>query len=173
MLSYITSKRITIVAVIVIMASGVILAGCAKLPDKLVSPTLKIESAVKDNKEAYKLMLSTGLQNENSDTALLNVKGNIVFSDNESSGTSILSIPFEIPVILPFDTGIIEIEKFYTEAEIMPLVNIMGADKEKLQTEKGLERSLTDDKNVALELKDYQKKDILDLLKEKVNEKNK
>ncbi|MBN2160641.1 MAG: hypothetical protein JW807_14730 [Spirochaetes bacterium] len=172
MTTHIATKRITIVTVISIMASCVIELSCAKLPEKLISPTLKIETSVKDNKEAYKLMLSTGLHNENSDTALVDVKGNIVFTDPADSGGRVLSFPFELPVILPFDTGIIEIEKLFSEEEIMPLVNLMGADKEKLQNDGGLERSLTDDKNVALELTDYQKKSILDLLKEKVNEKN-
>lgn len=170
---YNASMRITIAAATSILATGLILTGCAKIPEKLVSPTLKIEPTVKDNSEAYKLLLSTGIQNENSDTALLNVKGNIVFSDPGNSGSRVLVLPFELPVILPFDTGIIEIEKLYTEGEIMPLVNLMGADKEKLQNDRGLERSLTDDTSVALELADYQKKSILDVLKEKVNEKDK
>src|SRR4030042_57578 len=112
---------LSIRSIIVALASGVILVGCAKIPDRLVSPMIKIEPAVVENKEAYKIMVSTGIQNENSDVALVNVKGNINFYDHRSDGTALLSVPFDFLIVLPFDTGIIEIEKFYSENEIMPL----------------------------------------------------
>jgi hypothetical protein len=156
-------------AVVSIVASGLIFAGCAKIPDKLVTPTLKIEPLVKDNKEMYKMMLSTGIQNENSDVAILNVKGTIFFSD---TGSRVLTVPFTIPVVLPFDTGIIEIEKTYAENEIMPLVTLLGSDKEKLLNDKVLERSFMDDKTIGFKLTGFEKKNILVVLKEKLNEKN-
>ncbi len=156
-------------ALIVILGSGLIFIGCAKMPAKLVSPTLKIEPVVKDNKELFKLTLSTGIQNENSDTAFIDMKGLIFFSD---AGTHVLTIPFHLPVVLPFDTGIIEAEKTYSESEIMPLVTLFGSDKEKLLNEKVLERSFVDEKNIGFELTGCEKKNILDVLKDKVNEKN-
>jgi hypothetical protein len=155
--------------VLVLAVSSLILIGCTKLPDKLITPTLKIETIVKDNKEMYKMMLSTGIQNENSNVALLNVKGTIFFSD---AGSRILSLPFTIPVMLPFDTGIIEIEKIYTENEIMPLVALLGSDKEKLQKDKVIERSFMDEKTIGFEFTGYEKKNILDILRDKLNEKN-
>ena len=156
-------------ALIPVLMGALVLSGCAKMPEKLVSPTMKIEPVVKDNKELYKLMVSTGIQNENSDTAFVDMKGSVVFLDGK---TRVLAIPFTLPVILPFDTGIIEAEKTYTESEIMPLVTLFGSDKEKLMNEKVLERSFIDEKNITFELTEYGKKNILDLLKDKVNEKN-
>jgi hypothetical protein len=155
-----------------VLASLVFMTGCAKVPDKLVSPTLKIEMVVADNKEVFKLTLSTGIQNENSDVALTALKGRIVFYDSGKKGAPVMSLPFELPVILPFETGIIEIEKTYTENEIMPLVMAMGSDKEKLLADRGLERTFMDDKGIGLELISYNKEDILDILKGKLNEKN-
>ncbi len=152
---------------ILLVSAGVI--GCAKMPEKLVSPTFKIEPVIKDNRELFKLTLNTGLQNENSDTAFLDMKGLIVFKDADKR---ILAIPFRLPVILPFDTGIIEAEKTCTESEIMPLVVLFGSDREKLMNDKVLDRSFIDEKNIGFELTGYEKKNILDLLKEKVNEKN-
>lgn len=143
--------------------------GCAKVPEKLVSPTLKIEPVIKDGKELFRLMVSTGIQNENSSTAFLNMKGTICFKDE---GSCVLSVPFQLPVILPFDTGIIEVDKTYPENEIMPLIILLGSDKEKLINEKVLERSYIEEKNIGLTISGYEKKNILDLLKEKVNEKN-
>jgi hypothetical protein len=159
-------------AVIVILSSCLIVTGCAKLPDKLVTPTLKIETAMKDNQPVYKLLVNTGIQNENSDTALINVKGNIFFLDAGKAEKKVMTIPFELPIILPFDTGIIELEKTYTEKEIEPLLALMGSNKDKLQSDKNLERSFVDDKNIGFELTAYGKKNILDVLREKVNEKN-
>ena len=152
-----------------VAASGLIFIGCAKIPDKLVTPTLKIETVVKDNKEMYKMMLSAGIQNENSDVALINMKGTIFFSD---AGSRILTLPFAIPIVLPFDTGIIEVENVYTEKEIMPLVALLGSDKEKLVKDRGIERSFMEDKNIGFEMTGYEKKNILDILRDKLNEKN-
>lgn len=156
-------------ALTVILGSALVCIGCAKIPEKLVSPTLKIDPVVKDNKELYKLMVSTGIQNENNDTAFINMSGLIVFKDG---GNRVMTVPFNLPIVLPFDTGIIEAEKTCTESEIMPLVVLLGSDKEKLLNEKGLERSFIDEKIIGLELAGYEKKSILNVLKEKVNEKN-
>lgn len=161
-------KSIT-TAMIAILGAGLVFIGCAKMPEKLVSPTLKIEPAVKDNKELFKLSLSTGIQNENSDTAFVDMKGLIVFKDG---GTRVLTVPFHLPIVLPFDTGIIEAEKTFSESEIMPLVILLGSDKEKLLNEKVLERSFIEEKNIGFELTGCEKKNILDVLKDKVNEKN-
>jgi hypothetical protein len=157
----------------VVFAVCLAAVGCAKMPEKLVTPTLRIEPAVVDNKEAYKLELNTGLQNENSGTALLNVKGAVFFKDAGSASHRVMTLPFEIPAILPFDTGLISIEKTFSESEIMPLVNLLGSDKEKLSADKALERAFTDDATLGFEITGYQKKDIIELLKERLNEKNK
>ncbi len=156
-------------ALIAILGTGVVFIGCAKMPEKLVSPTLKIEPVIQDNKELFKLSLSTGIQNENSDTAFVDMKGLIVFKDGK---TRVLTVPFHLPIVLPFDTGIIEAEKTFTESEVMPLVVLLGSDREKLLNEKVLERSFIDEKNIGLELTGCEKKNILDVLKDKVNENN-
>ncbi len=164
--------------IVTLKSSAVVLAvclaatGCAKIPEKLVSPTLKIEPAVVDNKDAYRLTLNTGLQNENNSTALLDVKGSVYFRDAGSKTVRVLTLPFEVPVILPFDIGLIDIEKTFSENEIMPLVKMLGSDRERLQSEKVLERTFMDDTGIGYEITGYTKKDIIDLLKERLNEKN-
>jgi len=164
--------------IISLKASAVVLAvclaatGCAKLPEKLVSPMLKIEPALVDNREMYRLTLNTGLQNENNSTALLDVKGSVYFKAAGSKSPRVMTLPFVVPVILPFDTGLIDIEKTFAENEIMPLVKLLGSDREKLQSEKLLERTFMDDSTIGFEINGYAKKDIIDLLKERLNEKN-
>lgn len=165
--------------IVPIQASAVAIAfclfatGCAKLPEKLVSPTLKIEPVVVDNKESYKLTLTTGLQNENSSTALVNVKGVVFFNEAGKKSARVLPLPFEVPVLLPFDTGLIDIEKTFPENEIMPLVKLLGSDMERLRSEKGLERTFMEDNSIGFEITSYARKDIVELLKERLNEKNK
>jgi len=156
-----------------IIAACMAVTGCAKLPEKLVSPTLKIEPAVVDSKEGYKLTLNTGLQNENSGYALIDVKGDVFFKDAGGRSRQVLALPFEVPVILPFDTGLIDIEKTLPENEAVPLLNLLGSDREKLNADKVLERTFTDDSTIGFEITSYKKKDIIELLKERLNEKNK
>jgi hypothetical protein len=157
----------------VVVAVCLTAIGCARLPEKLVSPTLKIETTIVDNKEAYRLTLNTGLQNENNGTALLNVKGIVFFRDSASKSPRVMTLPFEVPVILPFDTGLVDIEKTFSGNEIMPLLNLLGSDREKMQAEKTLERSFMDDGTVGFEITAYDKKDIIKLLEDSLNEKNK
>jgi hypothetical protein len=156
-------------AMVGLMVIALYLTGCAKVPDTLITPNLSIETR---NGEEYTLSLSAGLQNENSDIAFLNMKGDVIFYDPDRSGDTVLAVPFELPVVLPFDTGIIEVQKTYSEKEIMPLVNLMGSDREKLLSEKILERTFIEKNKIGLELSEYQKKKILDLLKDKIHEKN-
>jgi hypothetical protein len=165
-------KKSGMMAVVCLAVSGLFLAGCAKVPEKLISPTLKIEPVMENNKPMYKMMLSAGIQNENNDVAFVNVKGTLFFTDPGKSDTRVFTVPFELPVILPFDTGIIELEKSYTEGEIMPLLRALGSNREKLANDKVLERSFTDARAIGFELNGYEKMNILDVLKEKMNEKN-
>lgn len=162
----VTKQGTVLIALIVIALS---LAGCTKVPDRLITPTLAIEA---QGSAVYTLSLSAGLQNENSDIALLDVKGNVVFYDPDRSGATVLAVPFELPVILPFDTGIIEVQKTYSEKEIIPLVTLLGSDREKLMHEKSMERTFIEKNKIGIELSGYQKRKILDLLKDKVHEKN-
>jgi hypothetical protein len=154
-----------------LLSTCLLVAGCVKIPDKLESPVIKIEPVIQDNKEVYRLRFSAGIQNDNSSTALLDVKGAVSFVDPEG-GNRILSIPFEIPAILPFETGVIESAMVYPENEIMPLVNLLGSDREKLMKNKGLERSFFDDKIVKMKISDYRTEGILTLLGNKLNEKH-
>jgi hypothetical protein len=162
---------VTMKAAAVVLAVCLAATGCAKLPGKLVSPALKIEPAVVNNTEAYRLILNTGLKNENSNTALLDVKGIVFFLKDGSKSDRVLTLPFVVPVILPFDTGLIDIEKTFTEKEIVPLVKLLGSDMEKLKSEKVLDHMFMEDKSIGFEITGYAKKDIIDLLKEHVNEK--
>ena len=155
-----------------ILSACLILFGCAKIPDKLLSPTIKIEPEIKDNREVYNLKLNAGILNDNSDIALMDVKGAVVLTAPEEREGQKISFAFEIPVILPFETGVIEIQRVYPENEIMPIVLLLGSDKEKLINEKGLERSLMDDKSVRLEISGCKKESILTILKRKPDEKN-
>src|SRR5208337_4253465 len=133
------------------LTAGIIFTGCIKIPDKLMTPTIKIEPIIKDNKEFYSMKLSAGISNENSDIVLMDVKGVVVFYDQNGESQRII-LPFKLSAIFPFETGMIEINKVYSESEIMPLVILLGSDKEKILNEKGMERSLLDDKKATLEI---------------------
>ena len=166
-----TMKFFTMLTVWMLSAC-LIFSGCAKIPDKLLSPTIKIEPMIKDNKEVYNLKLNAGIQNDNSDIALRDVRGAVVLYDPASKETQRITFQFEIPLILPFETGVIEIQNVYSENEIMPIVILLGSDKEKLINDKGMERSILDDKKVKLDISGYKKESILDILKRKPDEKN-
>ena len=68
-------------------------ASCAKIPEKVQSPSLKIDIETRDGAEVYSVRFSGGIANENSSTALGDVKGSVVIRDPESKGVFSISLP--------------------------------------------------------------------------------
>jgi len=113
------------------------------------------------------LKFSGGIKNENNETVFTGVKGTIAFIEPES-GKQVLSLPFSLPVILPFDTGVIDIKKEYSEQEITPLIALLGLNKTELIKEKSTSSMFIDEKKVKIATLDYTKKNIISIIKEKV-----
>jgi len=141
--------------------------GCAKAPERIDSPGLKIDFLTEDNKETFALRFSGGIKNVNTDSAFTDFKGQAVFLDPEKGGP-VRVLDFTIPVVLPFDSSIIDVKAVLKQEEIMPLVKLLGIDIEKLKKEKSVEKFDIDERNIGLRNISFNKKCIIDLLKDKV-----
>jgi hypothetical protein len=145
-----------------------IITGCAKIPDKCMKPTVEIAAKEEGDGNIYLLQFTSKILNENSDVALQDVTGYIYFKKNEKDDKPVFTIPFEIPIILPFGDGNIIEQREYPLEEIAPLVDLLGGDTEKLAIDRGMESTNVYPNNIELKIESYKKKDILDLLKDKV-----
>ncbi len=156
-------KRYILIALVL-----TVITGCAKVPDEVLSPSIRVESTVTEDREVYTLNFSGGIPNENKDVVLSNVKGDVVLFDPAQKNGRSVRLSFEIPVILPFDTGIIDIHRDFSEKEILSLVDILNIDREEFFENRGIDNLYIDEKNIVLDDLDYRKENIITVLKRKV-----
>ena len=157
---------------LLLFLSVVTAIGCAKKPDKIKSPSLKIDIILEGNKEEYVVKFTGGILNENSSVALKDIKGAIDFVDPDKGSETVASIPFELDIILPMSMGIVDLEKKFDENGIKPIIELFNLDREELVKNRGSEGIFIDDKYMRLDIASYKKEDIVTLLKGKIDEKN-
>lgn len=138
---------------------------CAKTPEKVLSPSVKA-AVVQGEDKSWSVYFTGGIKNENDSTAFINVEGSVVLVND--SGGEVVSIPFKIPAILPFETGIIK-EKIDIKGDTAGKVfNMLSVSPDKLGTPDEPGNRFLEDKNVKLDSIIFQKKDIVKLLGEKI-----
>ncbi len=148
-----------------ILAAIALITSCAKTPEKILSPSIKAE-VVQVSEKSFVIYFTGGLKNENDSTAFVNVEGTaLIISD---TGEKLLTIPFRIPAILPFETGVIK-EKIDVRGETAEkIMNMFSVSVEKLGTPDEPGNRFIEDKNIKLVSLKFDTKNIVRLLKEKV-----
>lgn len=154
-------KKIVLLSAAVLMFSS-----CAKIPQEVVSPAISVNAVKGEEAGMVNLNFTGGLKNINDSTVFLNVKGEIAVMD--SSENIVLTVPFELPSVLPFETGIIQEEISATREEITPLLKDSGIDTEKFFKNYESENFFPDDNKVILKKLSLEKKGIVEILEGKI-----
>ncbi|HRX46243.1 MAG TPA: hypothetical protein P5120_01890 [Spirochaetota bacterium] len=150
---------------ILLLAAFSLVTSCAKTPERVISPSVKA-SVVQGEEKSWSIFFTGGIKNENDSTAFINIEGNILLVND--SGEKIASVPFKIPAILPFETGVIK-EKIDIKGETAEKVfSMLSVSPDKLGTPDEPGNRFLEDKNVKLDSIKFEKKDIVKLLGEKV-----
>jgi hypothetical protein len=152
--------------IVLLSAAVLIFSSCAKIPQEIVSPAISVKAVKGEKAEMVNLNFTGGLKNENDSTVFLNVKGEIAVMD--SSENILLTVPFELPSVLPFETGIIQKEISATREEITPLLKESGIDTEKFFKNYGSENFFPDDNKIVLKKLSLEKKGIVEILEGKI-----
>jgi hypothetical protein len=156
--------------IIFAMALSLLFSGCIKKPDKLLSPSARIDITIEENKEIYNLTVTAGILNENHSKAVIDYSANMILKDSASS--VLLQFPVKAKSILPFETFYIDAVKKMNEQEAMKIVDALSLNREDLIKSKTASTLFIDEKNIELTEISYKTSDIVDLLKGKKNEKN-
>lgn len=151
---------------VLLCAAVLIFSSCAKIPQEVVSPAISVKAVKGGEAEMVNLNFTGGIKNENDSTVFLNVKGEIAVMDRSSN--VLLTVPFELPSVLPFETGIIQEELSGTKEKIAPLLNEAGIDTEKFFKTGESENFFPDDNKIVLKKLSLEKKGIVEILEEKV-----
>ena len=152
----------TFYAKIIIFLSLLLLISCAKKPDAPLHPAVIITA----DQDIFQVNFNCGVANENESTAFTNLKGYIHIKDN--AGSTLLEIPFDVPVLLPFATVNINETIELPEDVITPFLNLLNIDKEKLKSGGNAEKKYIDEKNIEFKNLNFEKNDIVELLRGKI-----
>jgi len=141
------------------------LSSCAKIPEEIVSPAFSFKPAGSDEPGVVSINFTGGLKNANDSTVFLNVKGEVAVMDNAKN--ILLKIPFSLPSILPFETGIIQTEISIKSEEAIPLFFEFGIDADNFFASREPQNFLPDDEKVVLKNFSLEKKGIVEILEGK------
>lgn len=153
-----------------ILITGI--TSCAKKPETLLSPSVKINVEKNGDKKTFVVYFTCGIKNENDSTAFINVEGSVEIKNKNRS--AILSIPFKVPEILPFETGIVQERIELKSEQVTPLLELLSIQIDKLDSGEEQGNRFIEEQNIAIKKINLEKKDIIELLRSKINnEKNK
>jgi len=139
-----------------------LLISCAKKPDEPLHPYVIITT----DQNIFLVNFTCGVVNTNVNTAFTNIEGVINIKNN--TGASLLEIPFDIPVILPFATASINETVELSEEAITPLLTLFNIDKDKLKSDENIGKKYIDEKNIEFKNLNLEKNDIIELLRGKI-----
>ena len=152
--------------IICITAVAVMFSACAKIPQEIISPSLSLKAGAADEAGMVSLNFTGGLKNENDSTVFLNVKGEVAVMDSKNN--PILIVPFTLPSILPFETGIVQVRVVKERGELEPLMKEMGIDFEGLEKNGEPANRFPDENKIVLKNLSLEKKGIVEILKGKI-----
>jgi len=164
-----TSKKFFRLFIILILLA---FSGCIKKPEKVFSPSIKIDVVSEKNDKKYMISFTGGIKNRNSDTVFMDFKSSIKLVDPDRGGSEIIKLYFTLDRILPFSTGIIETRNELSPDQLQSVLTVFGFSREKLDADKSISRNFIDQKFFILNIDDYKTEDIVKILKGKTDEKN-
>ena len=151
---------------VIILALLLMLTSCAKIPESPLSPSVKINTEKKGEEKIFAVNFTCGLKNENDSTAFINTDGVIEIKNN--AGAAVLSIPFKTPLILPYETGVIQERIELNENQVTPLLDLLVIKKEQLDSGEESGNRFIEDSNISIKKLSLEKKDIIELLRSKL-----
>jgi len=142
------------------------LTACAKRPEAPLSPSVKIAIEKKGDAKVFVVNFSCGLKNENDSMAFTGIDG--IFVIKNSSSSVVLTVPFKMDVILPFETAIIQEAIVLTPDQITPLLDLLSIKKDQLESGDEPGSRFIEDQNISINKLEMGKTDIIDLLRSKL-----
>lgn len=150
---------------VAVLSVFLLFTACAKKPEKVLSPSIKIGIEKRGTENVYIADFTCSLKNENDSTAFVNASGTIYIKDN--SGKAVLTVPFTVKTILPFEAGVVLQRIELRENEAAPLMQFLSMSADKLISKEDTGARPLEDNNIELSGLRLEKKDIIDLLKGK------
>lgn len=115
---------------IIIYALLISIIGCSRVPERLYNPTAVVRAEILDDQTTYTVYLKGIVLNDSDERIYKNIKGSITIRSGERN---LLTLPFEMEQLLPFQKLEITAEKKTSEHEISPLLSLLRISPEQLR----------------------------------------
>ncbi len=145
------------------------ICGCSRIPNKINNPKVVFKSEIKENDVFYTILIKGTLANENPETVIKDIKGEIIIKRDRVLAV----IPFDIAVLLPFSVQKLNVEKEGKESEMKPLMDLFNINPDNLI--RGGFISYSDEMNInpdyiEFNIKSYKTENIIDIIRGTRNE---
>lgn len=146
------------------------MTGCTRVPDRFYNPTAVFKSEVKENELLYTMYLKGIILNEHPETVLKNIRGTITLRNKQQD---IVTIPFDVPQLLPLQKFVINAEKSGSERDMAQLFALFQINPQQMAA--GEQAAFTDEQPVRseyinFEISSYETQNIFDIIKGKKDE---
>jgi len=108
----------------------ILAVGCSRVPERLYNPTAVIRAEMHDNQTSYTVYLKGIVLNDSDERIYKKIKGSITIRNNDRT---LITMPFELEQLLPFQKVEITAEKTANEYEISPLLSLLRVSPEQLR----------------------------------------
>lgn len=153
----------------------ILLAGCARLPERFESPRIVIKTEISGESVGYVMTIDAGLRNDHPSIALFDYKGAFVFKADKAAckSSKVCSTPFTVPSIFPFETAPVHLEAHGGDTDFRSIFDLLELNRDELIKSGGTEEIYLRSEDIRLETLSYRKENIYRIIGERQNETNK
>jgi len=154
--------------------SMILLAGCARLPDRFESPRIVIKTEISGEKVGYLMTIDAGIRNDHPSIALFDYKGEFVFKADRAAcrASKACSAGFSVPSIFPFETAPVHLELRGGDADFRPIFDLLELNRDEIVKSGGTEEIYLRSEDIRLVTLSYRREDIYRIIGEGRNEKD-
>lgn len=150
-----------------------LVTGCVRNPETIDSPRITLRASIENNRVYYTMVFSGGIRNENSDTVLLDYKGEIRLGNGSegAAASPATVIPFTVKEIFPFQTAVLSLEVKGAREDFRPVFDLAEIDENEVLKSGVTEEIPLREENLELKTISYRASSIHGVLEGEGNEK--
>ncbi len=151
----------------VLLLLALCISGCTKIPDRLYSPTAVIKAELRGSEIFYTVYLKGDIINDQTELVLKKIRGTVALKNSDQT---VISLPFELPELLPLQKQTINAETGGNEREMAPIFALLRISPDQLRVddqEAYTEEMPLSQKLIAFEITAYESANIFDIIEGK------
>lgn len=141
------------------------MVGCTRLPEKLYQPTAVFKAEIQDNVTVYTMYVKGIILNEHTERFLKDIRGSIILRNGD---VELITIPFEVPALLPLQKFTVNAEKSGTDRDMAAVLSFFRISPDQLAVSDGVaytHENPIPPSSVEMKIISYETGNIMDIIK--------